>query len=76
MTGLTDRQAILLELSGMLELVSWKVQTARTAYAEDKDVAEYLRKVGVGLENLRKWSTQHGWRDAVAVNETQRGGER
>lgn len=67
MTGLTDRQAVLLELAGMLELVSWKVATARVPFAagttqSDKDAAEYLRKVRIGLENLRKWTTENGWK--------------
>lgn len=67
MTGLTDRQAVLLELSGMLEMVSWKVSQARSAFEaqpapENARAAEYLRKVGLGLENLKRWTNENGWR--------------
>lgn len=62
MTGLTDRQAVLLELAGMLEMVTWKVSTARVAFSDDKAAADYLKKVELGLERLRRWSTENGWR--------------
>ncbi len=77
MTGLTDRQAVLLELSGMLELVTWKVTTAKVAFTTaepaDKAAAEYLRKVERGLENLRKWATENGWRPDAAAEKSLRG---
>ena len=67
MSGLTDRQAVLVELAGMLELVSWKAQTAESAFADgqtpqDKAAAEYLRKCVTGIDKLRQWATQNGWR--------------
>lgn len=66
-SGLTDQQAVLVELSGMLEMVEWKVHTAMTSFLtqqtpKDKVSAEYLRKVGDGLKRLRKWTTENAWR--------------
>lgn len=65
MTGLTDKQAVLLELSGMLEMFTWKVSQARAAFIEDKASADYLAKVERGLANLKEWALQNGWRPEV-----------
>lgn len=62
MTGLSDRQVILLQLHGMLELVRQKVSMARVAFEGDKETAEYLRKVDLGLVRLENFSLENGYR--------------
>lgn len=75
MTGLTQRQATLLELAGMLEMVEWKVAAARSSFfpiatPEDKAAEEYLAKVVLGLKKLRTWTAENGWRQAEATKRT------
>ena len=66
LSGLTDRQEVLVQLSGLLELVHWKVTTAKVAFTTteptDKAAAEYLCKVEMGMAKLRKWTTENGWK--------------
>lgn len=62
LSGISDKQAVLVELAGMLEMVSWKVAQARGVLTTDKAAAEYLQKVEKGLERLKDWSTKRAWR--------------
>lgn len=64
LSGITDKQAVLVELSGMLEMVTWKVAQARSAFTAptDKAAAEYLQKVERGLAKLKTWTTENAWR--------------
>ncbi len=65
LSGISDRQALLLVLDGVCELLAWKVATAKAAFATqepaDKAEAEYLGKVEKGLANLRKWATENAY---------------
>ena len=65
LSGISDRQALLLVLDGVCELLAWKVSTAKAAFTTlepaDKAEAEYLGKVEKGLANLRKWSTENAY---------------
>lgn len=63
MSGLTEKQAVLLELGGLLEAVEWKVGQVRMAHElDDKATADYMVKVGLGLARLKEFCRQRGWR--------------
>lgn len=65
-SGLSDKQAVLVELGGMLEMFTWKVAQARSTFITsspaDKAAADYLQKVERGLEKLKEWTTKNAWR--------------
>jgi len=66
MSGITAKQAVMLELAGMLEAVEWKVCVVRSAHElrdepGDAEVVERMLKTQLGLERLRAWATALGW---------------
>ncbi len=66
MSGLTDRQVVLVELGGMMDMFQWKVSQARSAFETqtmpgDKEALDYLLKVEKGLANLKAWAAANAW---------------
>jgi|GEM_PF-7093489 len=67
MSGITAKQAVMLELAGMLEAVEWKVCQVRSTHElrdepGDAEVVERMLKAQLGLTRLREWATARGWR--------------
>lgn len=66
MSGLTDRQVVLAELGGMMDMFQWKVSQARSAFEMqtmpgDKEALDYLLKAERGLANLKAWAAAKAW---------------
>ncbi len=66
LSGITSRQAVMLELAGMLEAVEWKACQVRNAHEMrdepgDPEVIERMNKTQIGLERLRAYCRERGW---------------
>ncbi len=66
LSGITSRQAVMLELAGLLEAVEWKVCVVRSAHElrdepGDADVVERMTKTQLGLTRLRSYCQERGW---------------
>lgn len=67
MSGLTDGEAKLLELRGMIEAVEWKVCEAIAAHSGpapvgNPEVVTYLERLRLGLVRAEDFCRVHGWR--------------
>ncbi len=66
LSGITARQAVMLELAGMLEAVEWKACQVRNAHGlldepGDAEVVARMNKTQIGLERLRAYCHEKGW---------------
>lgn len=66
LSGITSRQAVMLELAGMLEAVEWKVVCVRSAHElrdepGDAEVVDRMNKTQLGLTRLRTYCQERGW---------------
>lgn len=67
MSGLTEGQVKLLELSGALQVVEWLACEAYSAHAGlapvgNPDLADYLKKLQLGLCRAQQWCRENGWK--------------
>ncbi len=66
LSGITSRQAVFLELAGLIEAIEWKVCQVRSAHdlldePADAEVVERMLKWQQGLVRLRAYCQTKGW---------------
>ncbi len=66
LSGITSRQAVMLELAGMLEAVEWKAIVVRSAHElrdepGDLEVIARMDKTLLGLTRLRSYCQDKAW---------------
>ncbi len=66
MSGITAKQAVMLELAGMIEALEWKVAQVRTAFElnqepADLEVVDRMNKTQIALVRMKIYCQERGW---------------
>ncbi len=65
LSGITAKQAAMLELAGSLEAIIWLIVQAKMAHElgdeADAAVVERLEKTQLAITRMREWCREHGW---------------